>query len=158
VEIGGDPPGPGTDVVLSLSGTPGSGTIQYSISGSAEFTGSSYSIGVFRVSGLGNYTNVFEFTDVTGGDGRATNVQTMQVESIRGFGLDNGGSNDKLAINMDSNVSVVTGQTVTFSGSGTFNLGAGETFDQLVQGTHIGSFDLPSTLAGTVGIVIAPAP
>lgn len=122
-------------VVIDLSGTTGSSTINIEMNGTLiESLGTQY--GVF---GINFPTEDFDFlatTQITG-DTRVENLTTNAIVPIDSILL---GASTEFQLGTSSPIIAQPGEILQFSGMGTFQLPAGRTFDEFDTGTFIGDF------------------
>ena len=158
-------------VMIDLSGESGSTTINYSISGSISTSGTGFNVGlgVFDFIGFGDITSGFDnnLDPRTGGVNVTSSFPDAEVH--RPSVLGNLGQGDVFRISGQS-VTVSPGNSIDFSGSGTFDYDP--TFDALTLGTFTGFIRQPGfssdfmlldtdttlTISSTSGNGVVPEP
>ena len=147
------------ELIVDLTGGPDDTTVNISLSGSvsADSAGSGYS--VFAMDFPTNSFVYLSETPITGTTA-VTNTTTQSSSSVTSILL---GSSPGFQLLVSPQMVVYGGQSLLFSGSGTFDLPGGRTFSEFNVGTFWGDFITGGNLAGNgvtlnVGSPVNPVP
>jgi len=144
------------DLIIDLTGTPGSSDFTVSFEGTLE-----YNTFVLQDMSFINFTPfasaTFATAPITGSTQVSTDVSSI-TRSLVGIG---GNSTSSLFVDVSPDAFVSVDDTLTFSGTGTFTA-VGITFDDLTSGTYTGigngPISGPGDFTGTVTLNISAVP